>query len=252
MAMPSVPCRLATSCLQRRPRVLRTSPPPRATVVAPTRTSLHSHFTPCAGGSALKLHLLDADAVALHAARANVSGARFWLSDCWAELPPKKRFDWIVSNPPVHNGLQTDFRVLRSLVTAASRRLRKGGSVWIVCQEYVPVGRLLAAELPVLTAARAVFDDGRFTVWTAQRARSGGGATAANAAAVEGTPLERKERGATASNARVAPGPPSPLQPGTAPGCVAQDSRRAAPPCLYTGATQEHDWSAIRSRTGSR
>ena len=38
------------------------------------------------GGSSLKLHLLDADALAIHAARKNVSRAHHWLSDSWEQV----------------------------------------------------------------------------------------------------------------------------------------------------------------------
>ena len=56
------------------------------------------------------------------------------LSDGFEALPRRPRFDWIVSNPPVHNGLQTDFKVLRLLVRGAARRLRSGGELFIVVQ----------------------------------------------------------------------------------------------------------------------
>ncbi|KAL1499314.1 hypothetical protein AB1Y20_011522 [Prymnesium parvum] len=127
------------------------------------------------GGSAHKFHLLDADAVALHAARQNVPDARYWLSDGWDDLPAQKKFDRIVSNPPVHNGLQTDFKVVSNLIGGALKRLRRAGELWLVCQGYVPVGRMLQMH-PKLIDARAAFDDGRFTVWTARRANERGGA----------------------------------------------------------------------------
>lgn len=119
----------------------------------------------------LRLHLLDADALAVRAARGNVGGgARVYLGDGWDGLPRGTRFDLIVSNPPVHLGLQTDFRVLRTLIAGAAKRLRHGGALWLVAQTYVPVGRLLARQAGRLCGARAAYDDGRFTVWTATKA----------------------------------------------------------------------------------
>ena len=117
----------------------------------------------------VRLHLLDADALAIHAAGRNVPSAHVLLTDGWAGLPPKPRFDWIVSNPPVHLGLQTDFRVVRKLIAGAAKHLKAGGTLWIVAQTYVPIGRLLAQQ-PCLLAAHASADDGRFTVWRATRA----------------------------------------------------------------------------------
>ena len=128
------------------------------------------------GGGALRLHLLDADAVALHAARRNVADAKAHvLSDGFEALPRRPRFDWIVSNPPVHNGLQTDFKVLRLLVRGAARRLRSGGELFVVVQTYVPLGAMLA-DLPKLEDVRTLSDDGRFSVWAARKKAKGGGA----------------------------------------------------------------------------
>ena len=122
-----------------------------------------------ASTASLRLHMLDADALALRAAALNLPGATLHLSDCWAALPPSLRFDWIVSNPPVHNGVQPDFRVLLQLIEGAAKRLLPGGVVYIVCQGYVPVGRLLALQPRLRHSAAACADDGRFTVWRAVR-----------------------------------------------------------------------------------
>mmetsp|Transcript_156047 Transcript_156047/g.500437 ORF Transcript_156047/g.500437 Transcript_156047/m.500437 type:complete len:163 (+) Transcript_156047:1260-1748(+) len=106
-----------------------------------------------------RLHLLDADAVALEAARANVPQAKkLFLSDAWASVPESTTYDWILSNPPVHLGLQCDFTVLTALLAGGPPRLRTGGALYLVAQTYVPVG-LLAPE------ASSAWTDGRFTVW---------------------------------------------------------------------------------------
>eukprot|EP00415_Alexandrium_ostenfeldii_P003958 UN3958 len=106
----------------------------------------------------LRLTLLDADAVALEAARKNVPSAEHVLSDAWAGLEEGRCFDWIVSNPPVHCGLQPDFTVLCALLDGATSRLRPGGALWLVAQVYVPVGQLHSA-------ATLAFTNGRFSVW---------------------------------------------------------------------------------------
>ena len=67
-----------------------------------------------------KVTLLDADAIALHAAARNMESSRkkkakCILSDCFADMdrdvPRTKTFDWIVSNPPVHRNKANDFAV---------------------------------------------------------------------------------------------------------------------------------------------
>ena len=98
------------------------------------------------GGAALEIHLLDADAVALDAARANVpSAARAFLCGGWPDtataFPKKgkpKKYDWIVTNPPVHHGQPDDFSVVRELISGARSRLTKSGVLWLVAQEQVP------------------------------------------------------------------------------------------------------------------
>ena len=160
-------------------------PPPRARVLdfCSGSGSIAAALRAGSGGGALRLHLLDADAVALHAARRNVADAKAHvLSDGFAALPRRPRFDWIVSNPPVHNGLQTDFKVLRLLVRGAARRLRSGGELFVVVQTYVPLGAMLAAQ-PKLEDVRTLSDDGRFSVWAARKKAKGGGAGKAKAKA---------------------------------------------------------------------
>ena len=140
-------------------------------------------------GSTLKLHLLDADAVAVDAARANVpSTARVLLSAGWPHTPsafPKKgnmppKYDWIVSNPPVHRGQPDDFGVIAELISGARKRLRRSGVLWIVSQEQVPVGRLLALHGTFAWVRATVSADGRFVVWSAGgRAGERGAANAA-------------------------------------------------------------------------
>jgi len=112
-----------------------------------------------------QVSLLDADSVSVEACRENVPGAkRVVQSDCWEALESRKlRFDWIVSNPPLHHGRAEDFTVLVDFVKGAGPRLRPGGVLWIVTQEYVPVSGLLS-EFADVTCP---FDDGRFVVWRA-------------------------------------------------------------------------------------
>ena len=119
---------------------------------------------------------LDADAVALEAARENLgSDARvsFVASDGWSGLPAgegddAETFDLVASNPPVHLALQPDFTVLRALVEGCGRRLKPGGQCWFVAQRYVPVGAICAdagAE-----GAECVAADDRFAVWRIKKA----------------------------------------------------------------------------------
>eukprot|EP00958_Prasinococcus_capsulatus_P009794 scaffold952_cov409-Prasinococcus_capsulatus_cf.AAC.12 len=108
----------------------------------------------------IHVHLLDADSLAIRAAKRNIGGveerirdmslqseseglaasastSKFLLSDSWSEIEQratKVKYDWIVSNPPVHSGTCDDFTVLSSLLSGARKRLRADGYLWIVAQ----------------------------------------------------------------------------------------------------------------------
>jgi hypothetical protein len=150
--------------------------------------------------------LLDAGALAIAAAKKNVSGAAAHVqSDCWSKIrastplssssppspppssssPPSPKskghrqqpvhqYDWIVSNPPVHDlGGENSFAVVQALVDGAAAHLRPGGSLWIVAQELVPVGRMLARVSDFATVT-AHTTDCRFVVWQADVGGGGG------------------------------------------------------------------------------
>ena len=92
---------------------------------------------------ALTLDLVDRDALAVHAARRNVVGARVHCSD---GLPAGgERWDLVVSNPPIHEGADADWSVLEGLARDLPGRLHPGGRVLLVAQVTVPIGRLFAA-----------------------------------------------------------------------------------------------------------
>lgn len=110
------------------------------------------------------LHLLDADAVALEAARANVPDGVFHLGDGW-RAAPDLRVDRIVSNPPIHRGKGEDFSALAALIAEAPRHLRSGGMLELVVQSQVPLQKWLTEHF---ARVEAIADDRRFTVWRAR------------------------------------------------------------------------------------
>ena len=115
--------------------------------------------------ASISVDLLDADTVALAAAVHNVPGARRIASDAWATAP-KTKYDWIVSNPPIHRGKSEDFSALTALIDDGAKRLHAGGALWLVVQRQVPVQRLF--HQAGLFDVRSVAEDGRFQVWRGQ------------------------------------------------------------------------------------
>lgn len=91
---------------------------------------------------AKRVVMLEADALAGVVASRNMPQAELVISDGWARLAKGRRFDGIVSNPPIHSGKDEDFRVLRSLIQRAPEYLHPGGRLILVVQRQVPVMRL--------------------------------------------------------------------------------------------------------------
>ncbi len=113
------------------------------------------------------LDLIDNDALALVAARENVPDARTIAGDRLRTVGAQ-RYDAILSNPPIHDGVAENPEVLRRLIAEASAHLAIGGVLQFVVQRRVKVRPLLEAAF---SAIDILADDGRFTVW---RARSAG------------------------------------------------------------------------------
>ena len=115
----------------------------------------------------IHLDLIDNDALALVAARENVPEARAIAGDRLRTLG-EQRYDAILSNPPIHDGIAENPEVLRRLIAEASAHLAIGGVLQFVVQRRVKVRPLLEAAF---SAIDMLADDGRFTVW---RVRSAG------------------------------------------------------------------------------
>ena len=92
----------------------------------------------------ISISLLDADSVALEAAKKNVKDAKqYYLSDGWYSVDSDEQFDLILSNPPVHVGHHDCFDVVSNLIGGAVGHLSPGGELWVVCQNHIPLGSWL-------------------------------------------------------------------------------------------------------------
>ena len=114
--------------------------------------------------------LLDADKLALYAAKQNVKDAEnYYLSDGWRDVPDDAKFDAIVSNPPVHRYESSDLSVLKHLIDGAPAHMKPNGRLYIVAQEMLPVGVLLESNGSFSKDSIRPFVDptNRFVVWVA-------------------------------------------------------------------------------------
>jgi 16S rRNA G1207 methylase RsmC len=154
-----------------------------------------------------RLTLLDADAVAMLAARENLSVVRdgsssgvgsfqpatFVLSDGWTGLADDEKFDLVVSNPPVHLGLRPEFTVLSDMIAGFEKRLNPGGEAWFVAQRYVPIAGI-CAELGGLAASVICAGvNEKFAAWTVLKP-PGGDASLPEAKTPKKDKKEKKEK----------------------------------------------------------
>jgi 16S rRNA (guanine1207-N2)-methyltransferase len=89
---------------------------------------------------ALEITLLDSSALAIESARASASlnGLEVCLlpSDGFSEV--RGTFDWIVSNPPFHQGVNTSFEAFRGFCSHAGRHLNPNGNIMLVANRHLP------------------------------------------------------------------------------------------------------------------
>lgn len=109
---------------------------------------------------------LDTNALALYATeqslQANAVSATVLASDMLSGLVgQEQRFDYIISNPPFHQGLATDLQPTQQLFQTAPRYLKRGGELWLVANQYLPYERWLQEAF---TTVEPVAQDGRFKV----------------------------------------------------------------------------------------
>ncbi|MTI13443.1 class I SAM-dependent methyltransferase [Sansalvadorimonas verongulae] len=84
--------------------------------------------------------LLDTDAMALESARRtleanNIEGGKVIASHGLSEL--KGRYDWIISNPPFHEGVKTRYDVTEQFLKDCKNHLCKGGQLRIVANSFL-------------------------------------------------------------------------------------------------------------------
>ena len=109
------------------------------------------------------LDMLDSDTVALEAVRENVPSATRILGTRLADAG-KTRYQVILSNPPLHEGVAEDHALLERLIADAPASLAPQGMLQIVVQRRVPLDRLLAQHF---ARVEIVAENGRYRVWRA-------------------------------------------------------------------------------------
>jgi len=114
--------------------------------------------------------LVDSDPLAIQASRRNAalngaSNVSVHLSDVLRDLPGQT-FDLVLMNPPFHRGRVHDTSIAERFVAEASRALRPGGAVYVVCNRFLRYEPTLER---LIGPAREVAGDRQFKVLHARR-----------------------------------------------------------------------------------
>ncbi|GLK47481.1 methyltransferase [Brevundimonas intermedia] len=111
------------------------------------------------------LRLIDLDRRAVEAARKNVEDPRATIE--WADvrtMVAEGELNFIISNPPFHDGGAEDRRLGQAFIRKAAELLKKGGAAWIVANRHLPY----EAELnTAFNRVRLVADSGGYKLFEA-------------------------------------------------------------------------------------
>lgn len=110
----------------------------------------------------VSIDAVDLNAFALEATRKNVSGAKLVWGNSWKALPNDAKYQVIVSNPPVHSGLEQSTDMLECFITEAKKHLLPGGLMAMVVQGTTPVKKYLNQAGFI---AKLVAEDDTYQIW---------------------------------------------------------------------------------------
>jgi 16S rRNA (guanine1207-N2)-methyltransferase len=111
------------------------------------------------------LRLIDIDRRAVAAAQQNIEDAR--ASFDWADVRTIEAagdLNFVVSNPPFHDGGSEDRRLGQAFIRKAAEMLKKGGVLWLVANRHLPYEAELDAAFK---RVRMVADQGGYKIFEA-------------------------------------------------------------------------------------
>jgi 16S rRNA (guanine1207-N2)-methyltransferase len=113
-----------------------------------------------------RLLMIDIDRRAVEAARRNIEDARAEI--LWADATEveTKGLDFVVMNPPFHDGGSEDRGLGVAFISAAARMLRTGGRLYLVANRHLPYEPALIARFPKVNL---VVETGGYKVYEAVR-----------------------------------------------------------------------------------
>ena len=115
------------------------------------------------------IHLVEAESRALECARLNLEGFQEKCHFHWQDVTKESiplQLDWVVMNPPFHEGQTTNSQLGQFFIDVAARALRPGGVLYMVANKFLAYEDMLDRHFKSKT--RLVEKDG-FKVIHAQR-----------------------------------------------------------------------------------
>jgi 16S rRNA (guanine1207-N2)-methyltransferase len=121
----------------------------------------------------LQVDLADVNTLALEATRRTMAAnglapGQVIASDIFSNI--QGVYAQIVSNPPFHTGVETDYGLVNAFVQGAKQHLEVGGSLRIVVQRFLKIQPLIEAQVG---PCRIVAQDRHYAVYEATRSRPG-------------------------------------------------------------------------------
>lgn len=107
--------------------------------------------------SGIDLTLLDSSALAIESTRrtlhANRRTATVLASDGLGEVT--ETYDWIISNPPFHRGIDNDLEIAGNFFSEAGKFLTKTGKILLVCNHHLPYAAWLKSSFTQVEIIKA-------------------------------------------------------------------------------------------------
>lgn len=115
-----------------------------------------------------ELTLIDLDRRALNCARRNVSDprARFEWADARRAPELLSNLEFVVMNPPFHDGGQEDRALGQGFIAAAAACLARGGVLWLTANRHLPYETVLE---DLFRSVNPIADTGGFKIIEARR-----------------------------------------------------------------------------------
>ncbi len=113
-----------------------------------------------------ELSLIDIDRRAIEAARRNLGDprARFFWADARREDAGLDALDFVVTNPPFHDGGAEDRGLGKAFILRAAKLLRRGGALWLVANRHLPYE---AALKPLFRQVALKIESGGYKIFEA-------------------------------------------------------------------------------------